>query len=313
MASKEAKNNIVNSKNKSHKKKKWYEKNGWIIFWLIFFFPVGLILMWRFSNWNKVVKTFISLFIVFSFLSAPSLSKNIEVITLSADTGYNYNIYSEVPIEIKTDPSNCSVPKSAFSVSGGEVKVSENSVIFVAQKPGAYEVFAEYEGVKSNTLVINYEDKEAIAQAEAKAEQEARIKAEAEAKARVEEEARIKAEAEAKARAEEEARIKAEAEARVKAEEEARIKAETEAKAKAEEEKRVAQASVVPENIYNEEKEGNISRIDTPTKEQMVWLSETGTKYHNKPNCGRMNPSRARQVTLSEASGAGYGACSNCY
>ena len=73
--------------------------------------------------------------------------------------------------------------------------------------------------------------------AAAKAEEEARLKAEAEAKAKAEEEARRKAEAEAKA--EEEARRKAEAEAKAKAEAEARRKAEAEAKAKAEEEARI--------------------------------------------------------------------------
>ena len=79
----------------------------------------------------------------------------------------------------------------------------------------------------------------AEAEAKAKAEEEARLKAEAEAKAKAEEEARLKAEAEAKAKAEEEARLKAEAEAKAKAEEEARLKAEAEAKAKAEEEARL--------------------------------------------------------------------------
>jgi hypothetical protein len=75
--------------------------------------------------------------------------------------------------------------------------------------------------------------------AAARAEEEARLKAEAEAKAKAEEEARRKAEAEAKAKADEEARRKAEAEAKAKAEEEARRKAEAEAKAKAEEEARI--------------------------------------------------------------------------
>jgi colicin import membrane protein len=75
--------------------------------------------------------------------------------------------------------------------------------------------------------------------AAAKAEEEARLKAEAEAAAKAEEEARLKAEAEAKAKAEAEARQKAEAEAEAKAEEEARLKAEAEAKAKAEEEARI--------------------------------------------------------------------------
>lgn len=47
--------------------------------------------------------------------------------------------------------------------------------------------------------------------------------------------------------------------------------------------------------------------------EQMVWLSATGSKYHNKPNCGNMNPSKARQVTLDYAQSHGYEACKKCY
>lgn len=35
--------------------KKWYQKTGWIIVFLILFFPVGIIMMWG-SNWNRVVK-----------------------------------------------------------------------------------------------------------------------------------------------------------------------------------------------------------------------------------------------------------------
>lgn len=37
-------------------KKKWYQKTGWIIALLVLFFPVGLFLMWKYANWNKVVK-----------------------------------------------------------------------------------------------------------------------------------------------------------------------------------------------------------------------------------------------------------------
>ncbi len=47
--------------------------------------------------------------------------------------------------------------------------------------------------------------------------------------------------------------------------------------------------------------------------EQMVWLSATGEKYHSIPNCGRMNPAKARQVTLQEAQSRGYDACSKCF
>jgi flagellar biosynthesis GTPase FlhF len=41
---------------------KWYEKNLAIILFLIFFFPVGLFLMWKYSKWNKVAKIIISIF-----------------------------------------------------------------------------------------------------------------------------------------------------------------------------------------------------------------------------------------------------------
>ena len=55
----------------------------------------------------------------------------------------------------------------------------------------------------------------------------------------------------------------------------------------------------------------------TPTKQPvvdvMVWLPATGEKYHSKNNCGRMNPSKARQVTKSEAERLGYDPCSKCY
>lgn len=44
-----------------------------------------------------------------------------------------------------------------------------------------------------------------------------------------------------------------------------------------------------------------------------VWLSATGSKYHNKPDCGRMNPDKARQISRSEAISSGYEACSKCY
>lgn len=44
-----------------------------------------------------------------------------------------------------------------------------------------------------------------------------------------------------------------------------------------------------------------------------VWISETGSKYHNKPDCGRMNPDKARQITESEAQNMGLDACENCF
>lgn len=55
----------------------------------------------------------------------------------------------------------------------------------------------------------------------------------------------------------------------------------------------------------------------TPTPSQgsdiMVWLSATGEKYHSIDHCGRMNPSKARQVTEAQAIAQGKGKCSKCW
>ncbi len=47
--------------------------------------------------------------------------------------------------------------------------------------------------------------------------------------------------------------------------------------------------------------------------EPMVWISETGSKYHRVNDCGKMNPDRASQISLSQAQQLGYDACSKCY
>lgn len=41
-------------------KKSWYEQTWAIVLLLIFFFPVGLFLMWKYSNWKKPVKIIIT-------------------------------------------------------------------------------------------------------------------------------------------------------------------------------------------------------------------------------------------------------------
>lgn len=59
-------------------------------------------------------------------------------------------------------------------------------------------------------------------------------------------------------------------------------------------------------------KSSSHSDQNTPTT-QKVWISATGSKYHNKNNCGRMNPNKASQVSLSEAKSRGLEPCSKCF
>ena len=49
------------------------------------------------------------------------------------------------------------------------------------------------------------------------------------------------------------------------------------------------------------------------TTTSYVYLPATGSKYHSIPNCGRMNPSKARKVTEQEAINKGYSKCTNCF
>ena len=46
-------------------------------------------------------------------------------------------------------------------------------------------------------------------------------------------------------------------------------------------------------------------------QEQMVWIPQSGSKYHSNPSCSGMN--NPTQVTISEAQSMGYEPCKKCY
>lgn len=102
------------------------------------------------------------MFLLGSFLSDDELKK----ITLSADTTTIYNINTEIPIELATDPDKYSISESDFEISGGTVSVSDGAVAFSANEAGTYTICAKHADIESNILTIQVEDKEAIAKAE---------------------------------------------------------------------------------------------------------------------------------------------------
>ena len=51
--------------------------------------------------------------------------------------------------------------------------------------------------------------------------------------------------------------------------------------------------------------------MDKSDSEEMVWISQSGEKYHDNPNCSGMNS--PKEVTRKEAKEQGYTACSKCY
>lgn len=102
-----------------------------------------------------------------------------------------------------------------------------------------------------------------------------------------------------------EAEEQARKEAEEKAEQEriAQERAEKEAQEQAEREAQV-QAEIEAQNQI-EQSEQSQSAENTDNQEQMVWIPQSGSKYHSDPTCSGMdNP---RQVTISEAQSMGMG------
>lgn len=55
---------------------------------------------------------------------------------------------------------------------------------------------------------------------------------------------------------------------------------------------------------------GNVQQPETAVT---VWIPATGKKYHSINNCGRMNPAKAKQLSLEDALAKGYEKCSKCF
>lgn len=76
-------------------------------------------------------------------------------------------------------------------------------------------------------------------------------------------------------------------------------------------------AEVVPSSSY--ENGNNLNTYSIPNSlasepvTDAVWLSATGEKYHSVNNCGRMNPDKARQVSIEYAVSRGYEKCEKCF
>ena len=162
---------------KLRKKVHWYQKTGWILFWLFMFFPVGIVLTWRNKKWNKIVKTLFSGLFGFWFLilcvaaATPTPEKPLEEIILSLDSDQVYDINNPVDIVVETNPEDYHIPKSAFEITGGELDFKDDKITFTSSVDGEFDISVEYSDVMSNTLTLKFEDKEAIAQAQIAAEQ----------------------------------------------------------------------------------------------------------------------------------------------
>lgn len=261
--------------------KKWYQKTGWIIALLILFFPVGLFLMWKYTNWKKPIKGIITALILLIALSGIVSPDKLEQITLKADTEQTYDINQKISIEATTTPSDYELSSSDFKCSGGKITSNNQNISFIATKDGSYKIWAEHDGIKSNNLTLKVEDKAAIAKQKAKEEQE-RLAAE-----------KAKKEAEEKAAQEKAAQEAAEAQAKAEAEAQAAAQAQAEAQQQ-------AQAAAQAQQQAEQQAGGTV-----------YWVPN-GQVYHSTRDC----PSLGRSSTIYSGTIAQSGKsrpCKNCY
>ncbi len=295
-------------------KKKWYQKTAWILLLLLFFFPLGLFLMIRYTKWNKLVKTVLGVFSGFWFISliyAMTLPTP-EQISLSADTSQMYDVNTEVEITLKTTPEDCMIPESAFTVSDGELSFKDDKITFTSSSEGKFDIYAKYSGVTSNKITLKFEDvekkleeeAERIAAEQAEAEQIAAEQAEAE---------RIAAE---QAEAERVAAEQAEAVrlAQEQAEAERAAAEQAEAARIAQEQAQAESAAAQPQNPGN-----NFNAYDNPEQQQTTssYVLNTNTMKFHYPTCRDVKKIAPHNYstydgTRDGAIGQGYSPCGHC-
>ncbi len=97
-----------------------------------------------------------------------------------------------------------------------------------------------------------------------------------------------------------------------KAKEEAKRKAAEEKKKKEEAAKKKAEAEAAKKKAEEEaQRKAEEEAAATESQEEMVWVPNTGSKYHSNPNCSNMRD--PREVTISEAKSEGFTPCKKCY
>lgn len=144
------------SGNHNNSDKKWYQKNSGIILLLIFFFPVGLYLMWKYSKWSNKVKGVITGLFALGFIGAmiPSDDALIESINLNIpDYQEAYDVNSEIPFELSISPDSAASSSIDYVTSDESISVSDNHIT-TGDTEGVFEVYAEIDNIKSNTLTI---------------------------------------------------------------------------------------------------------------------------------------------------------------
>ncbi len=127
-------------------KKKWYKKTGWIIALLILFFPVGLVLMWKFTTWSKPTKWIITAILLILFASNLNSSKNAPTTTAQPNNEVGTQqptqaqaATTELPVKTTSAPTQAQTKQSAPA---SNETVSQKNAVKKAKSYLAYTAFS---------------------------------------------------------------------------------------------------------------------------------------------------------------------------
>lgn len=110
---------------------KWYQKPTGIIIVLIFFFPVGLYLMWKNEIWTKATRIVVS--IIFGLLLINSINKNNDKKSGIETSQYSFEENGVAAVLTIGDKNLCNIITVAGefrSMSRGTYSVQGNTIIF---------------------------------------------------------------------------------------------------------------------------------------------------------------------------------------
>lgn len=293
---------------------KWYQKTFGIILLLIFFFPIGLYLMWRYGKWNKTVKIVVTAALVIIGIGSLFTPKvKVDSIALSIpDVQEEYDINTDIPVDIVITPEDATSKELEYFTSDESVTF-ENSEIETGSEEGSYEVYVQADGVQSNVITINVVD---IAARE-KAEKEAEEKRLAEEQAAKEAEEKAKKEAEEKAAAEAEAqRLAEEQAAKEQAEKEAAEKASTSTSVAAVAAGSESQSSSNSSGLGDENNFNTYDNAQQQNTSSSYVLNTSTMKFH-RPSCSSVKKIAPQNYSTSNNSreeliSQGYSPCGKC-
>lgn len=222
---------------------------------------------------NIIISTIVMLT---SLILFAAMMSSPDLTSIQAEWGKTeFDISETTEVKITGYPDDAEITSLELSENSiAELDYSDGKAIITFTDTGEAALFFTANGdVTSSTTTITVVDREAEELAEKEAEEQA-------------EQERI-------------AQEQAEQEAQAQAEQEAAEQAAAE------------QAAAEQATQEQAQQEEQASQKQQQPQEQMVWIPQSGSKYHSNPSCSGMN--NPTQVTISKAQSMGYEPCKKCY